>query len=46
MLIYSFNLSGLERKKKMEVSRQLYGIRFGKRGKEYAYKGLVERKGV
>lgn len=45
MLIYSFDLSGLERKKKMEVSRQLYGIRFGKRGKEYAYKGMVERKG-
>lgn len=45
MLIYSFDLSGLERKKKMEVSRHLYGIKFGKRGKEYVYTGLVERKG-
>lgn len=45
MLIYSFDLSNLPRTKKMEVNRSLYGITFRKGEKEYAYKGLLERKG-
>ncbi|MCS4540853.1 MAG: nucleotidyltransferase domain-containing protein [Euryarchaeota archaeon] len=45
MLLYSFDLSNLARTKKMEINRSLYGITFKKERKEYAYKGLLERKG-
>lgn len=45
MLLYSFDLTNLQKKEKMQFNRKLYGIKFKKGGKEYDYKGLIDRKG-